>query len=189
MIEVVNKFDSQKCQHTALKALIGAFGLPTVAATLPGQSIDAGLAVVPPLAAETSPTGSDVMASIQKKPTVRKAPKRAPLKVDVNFRPEGKTSLRDFVATKAPSTFYEKNAVIVFYFEDVLNFHEVTPDHVVTGYDECGWKAPADPSNSLVKTASDKRWIDTSDFNAISTTHLGRNMVKYDMAAAKESTA
>ena len=188
MIEIVNKFDSPKCQRMALQSLIGAFGLPIAAPALQDQSGDTALAVVPPLAPGASTTGSGAKAS-KKKATAKKVPKRLPVKVDVNFRPDGKESLRDFVAAKAPGTFYEKNTVIVFYFEDVLDFHEVTPDHIVLGYDECGWKAPADPSNSLVKTASDKRWIDTRDLNAISTTHIGRNRVKYDMSAAKERTA
>lgn len=189
MIEIVNKFDSPKCQHMALQSLLSAFGLPSVAPTQ-GKTSDKTLAAVPSLDLETTLASSGATPSVKKKATAKKAPKRVPVKVDVNFRPDGKESLRDFVAAKAPSSFYEKNTVIVVYFEDVLDFHEISPDHIVLGYDECGgWKAPADPSNSLAKTAHDKRWIDSSDFNAISTTHVGRNMVKYDMSAAKERTA
>lgn len=190
MVEVVNKFDSKKSKHTALKALIGAFGVPNVSFAAPSTApSEASLTVVPPLASEEA-TAAVITAPAKKAVASKKAAKRSYAKVkDVNFRPDGKAHLRDFASEKAPSTFHEKNLVVVYYFEETLDFHEITVGHVLAGYEECGWKAPAIPDNSLQVTAASKGWLDTADMKAVKTTHGGRNTLKYDMPASKENTS
>ena len=89
------------------------------------------------------------------------------------------------MATKEPANFNERNLALVYYFEVCLGITSIEVDHVLAAYDECGWKPPAQPDNSLAVTASKKNWLDTSDLKAIRLTHSGRNAVEYDMPFSK----
>ena len=96
------------------------------------------------------------------------AKKTYPRVKDIDFRPEGKVSLRDFWAQKEPSeNNHEKNLVIVYYLKEFLEVSAIEVGHVLAGYDDVGVKSPAIPDNSLMVTASQKRWLDTSDMKAI----------------------
>jgi hypothetical protein len=106
---------------------------------------------------------------------------------DINFRPDGKVSLRDFATEKVPTNNHEKNLVFVYYLEEHLAVSGIGVGHVLAAYDEMGWKSPAIPDNSLMVTASQKNWLDTSDMKSIRTTHGGRNAVQYDMPIKKDS--
>lgn len=100
---------------------------------------------------------------------------------DINLHPEGKQSLRAFAAEKAPVGFNEMNAVAVYYLQETLALDAIEPGHVLTAFHECGWRVPADPDNALRKTASTKKWLDTSDMKAIRLTFTGRNLVQHDL--------
>jgi hypothetical protein len=104
---------------------------------------------------------------------------------DLDFRPKGKQPLREFVAGKQPGSFYEKNLVAVAYLEEVLAIPAVGVGEVLAAYDECGWKPPTDPQNSLHQTSSHRKWLDTADMKAIRLTHRGRSMIQYDMPTKK----
>lgn len=195
-------FSSPKTQRAALDALVRSLGLPEpvahVAPVPPAASEEAELSVVPPLL-DAAP-GSDVPdaeptgASVQDVPSGRKARSRKPAAKksfsrvkDINFRPEGKVSLRDFSAEKSPSNFHEKNLVVVSYLEEFLEIEAIEVGHILAAYDECGWKSASDPENSIAVTASRKNWLDTSDRKAVKTTHSGRNAVQYDMPFGKDT--
>jgi hypothetical protein len=79
--------------------------------------------------------------------------------------------------------------VLVYYIEVCLGIDSIEVGHVLAAYDECGWKSPSQPDNSLVVTASKKNWLDTSDLKAIRITHSGRNAVEYDMPIKKAKSA
>lgn len=200
MAEAVNAFTLKDNQRLALQALLAAAGIPTGPLVAPKSP--APLTVVPPLSEdeasddakgvdEARPDDSDegVTATESAKPKRARKPagKRTFVRVkDINFRPDGKISLRDFWAQKAPANNHEKNLVIVYYLEEFLEVTAIEVGHVLAGYDEAGVKSPAIPDNSLMVTASQKRWLDTSDMKAIKTTHAGRNTVQYDMPLNKD---
>jgi hypothetical protein len=193
MAEAVNAFTLKDNQRLALQALLTAAGVPTGPTLAP--EAPAPLTVVPDLQPEepsgesdTTAAASEPAAETAKPKRVRKpAGKKSFARVrDINFRPEGKVSLRDFWAQKEPTNNHEKNLVIVYYLEEYLEVTAIEVGHVLTAYDEVGVKSPAIPDNSLMVTASQKNWLDTSDMKAIKTTHSGRNTIQYDMPTKKD---
>lgn len=197
--EAVNAFESKANQRAALDALLAAAGLPNLQPQSNEiRTTEPPLSVVPQLAdasnepEDPAPTAKveDAQSSVvtsgrrRRKSIAKKSWSRVK---DINFRPEGKQSLRDFVAEKQPSNFHEWNLVFVYYFEEVLGETSIMVGHVLAAYDECAEKAPAIPDNSLIVTANRKGWLDTSDLQSggIKTTHSGRNTIKYDMPIGK----
>lgn len=193
--DAVNMFASEDNQNTALNVLVRSLGIvdqsPTTAA-----AAEPNLSVVPPLPQDMQEDDSSseatadetVPQSATRKARARKSAvkKTYPRAKDINFRPDGKISLRDFAAEKQPTNFHEKNLVIVYYLEEFLEISSVEVGHVLAAYDECSWKSPSIPDNSLMVTSSQRRWLDTSDMKAIRTTHGGRNAVTYDMPIKKD---
>ena len=191
MAEAVNAFTLKDNQRLALQALLAAAGVASGPALAP--EAPARLTMLPDLQPEESSDEKDTAPEASEpaapKPTrVRKpAGKRSFARVkDINFRPEGKVSLRDFWAEKKPTNNHEKNLVIVYYLEEYLDVTAIGVGHVLAAYDEVGVKSPAIPDNSLMVTASQKSWLDTSDMKAVKTTHSGRNTIQYDMPIGKD---
>lgn len=189
--ESVNSFSSKDVQRSAFDALIAALGVKVHTTATPVVSPNGTTAeptaeatVVEPVPA-SEPTGNGSPATT-KRPRKSSAKKVFPRVKDINFRPEGKVSLRDYAAAKVPETFDQKNLVLVRYLEEILELPGITVGHVLAAYDECGWRSPAIPDNSLMVTASQKLWLDTADTKAIKTTHSGRNVVQYDMPIVKD---
>ena len=191
IVQAVNGFTSEENQRTALSALLCAYGIP---GELPGSAKPAepNLSVVPPLDAlqpdehateETAPGTPNGSARRRARKSSALRPK------DIDFRPEGKQSLRDFATEKAPNGSHEMNAVAIAYLQEVLEFDAIEAGHVLAAFIECEWRIPANPENALAKTASMKKWIDTSDMKAIRLTHPGRNLVRYDLPRATKKSA
>jgi hypothetical protein len=68
---------------------------------------------------DSGPTApSNPSASPKRRSSSKKKTSARPL--DVDFRPEGKTSLVDFAATKAPGSLAEKMAVSIFCVAEIL---------------------------------------------------------------------
>lgn len=193
MAEAVNAFTLEDNQRVALQALLAAAGVPANSSAVAGAP--ASLSVVPPLPQEAPrevpdeiqpETTTDSEHAKPKRPRTTAAKRTYARVKDINFRPENKISLRDFVAQKAPTNQDEKNLVFVFYLEEHLEISGIEVGHVLSAYDEMGMKPPGIPDNSLMVTASRKRWLDTSDMKAIRTTHSGRNVVQHDMPIKKD---
>lgn len=204
--EAVNAFTLEDNQRIALQALLTAAGSPASPPAAP--EVRTPLAAVPPLSATDAPveegpealqvvaetsavaaeaprTAPETKASTTRRVRKTAAKRTYPRSKDMNFRPEGKVSLRDFWAQKEPGNNHERNLVVVHYLEEVLEVGAIEVGHVLAGYDEVGVKSPAIPDNSLMVTASQKGWLDTSDMKAIRTTHGGRNAIQYDMPVKK----
>lgn len=203
MPRIGEAFSSPKTQRAALDALVRSLGVPERGATAipsatnPKDAEEHGLSVVPPLgdvAEEQEISEAQTAAEAGEARPARKARVRKPAAKksfsrvkDINFRPEDKVSLRDFAAEKSPSNFHEKSLITVYYLEEFLEVEAIEIGHLLAAYDECGWKSPSDPENSVAVTASRKNWLDTSDRKAIKTTHSGRNAVQYDMPFGKDN--
>jgi hypothetical protein len=192
--EAVNAFKSEENQRVAFNVLVHALGLDDGPPTDARPDAEPNLSVVPTGSADSTESSDlpDAQRGEQKpqggrqrrsrKPTGKKSWSAAK---DINFRPEDKQSLRDFVAEKQPGNLHEKNLVTVFYLEDVLGFASVDVGHVLAAYHECEWKPAADPENCLQVTASAKKWLDTRDMKAIRVTYPGRNRLRFDMPVNK----
>jgi hypothetical protein len=195
----VNSFTSEDVQRSALEALLRAAGLSGEphAATANGV-VSQALTIVPPLTEDEVDDSANGDASEgarakqtgtrqrrARKSTVKKSwrPK------DVDFRSPSGLTLRQFAEKKTPGSYYEKNAVIVYFLAESLEASPIDPGHLLAGYQHCSWKAPRDPENSLSQTKFKKGWLDTSDMNDIRITHAGRQFVEFDLPAKKANPA
>jgi hypothetical protein len=149
-------------------------------------------------AAATSTSGSTKTTAKQKKRTststadggTRKARRTSgsPSVIrDLDLAPQGKTSLKDFVAAKQPKTNHDYNVLSVYYFAEELGVPAVTLNHVFTAYKDMRWREPASLANSLALTANRKRFLDTANLDDIKLTPPGRNHVQHDLPPKKKS--
>ena len=181
--KAVNAFESADVQGRAFDALVRALGVTD------GDLPDRGGPTAHPEPSngeqkskprKTADEGASSGASGSRR-TRRRAARPVAADRNIDFRPQGKQSLRDFAAEKKPTNYYECNIVAVYYLEQVLEMPSIASGHVLAAYRDCNWKEPGDLSNSLAVTASRKSWLDTSDMNSIRTTAPGRNFVQHDM--------
>lgn len=190
--EAVNSFSSEDVQKSAFSTLVATFSGTANGTREQGVNGSSQVTDVDDADEEDNASGDGESANqreAQRVKKVRKAPQKRNYAIpkDINFRPDGKTSLRDFAAEKSPKTLAEKNLLLTFYFEEFLEVSDISTGHILAGYNECGWKPSNDPANSLATTASKNRWLDTSNMKAITTTHSGRNYINFDMSTSDES--
>jgi hypothetical protein len=191
--EVANQFTSEENQRAAFEALVRAIGMPAP----PLSTAEPNLSVVPPLPEDTAITPGFSQDNAGQRPpavrprrTRRSAPANVSAERDIDFRPEGKQSFKDFVIEKKPKSNDERNVVAVYYLERILEVPSITVGHVLAAYKEREWREPSDPANSLQVTASAKNWLNTANMAAVRTTPGGRNVVEHDMPlASKQATS
>jgi hypothetical protein len=102
----------------------------------------------------------------------------------LNLHPDGKESLKDFVAQKKPKTQEEHVAVYIYYLKNVLEEANVGFSHIYTCFKETGERMPGDLPQTCRNAASKKGWIDTADANDLKRTTRGDNLVAKDLPRA-----
>ena len=105
---------------------------------------------------------------------------------ELDLRPEGKESAREFAHKKGPTNQKQKCVVALYYLLLVLGLEKAGIDHVYTVFKGVGWPAPADLLNTLHQAGSDG-WLDTADSNDIKVTPIGENLVEHDLPKASRS--
>jgi hypothetical protein len=103
---------------------------------------------------------------------------------DLNLKPTGKTSFKDFVAAKGPASNQERCLISVYYLKNEVGLTRVGANHVYTCFKVEGWRVPADLVNTLQYAASQSGWFDTKDREDIKLTTHGENHVEHDMPRA-----
>jgi len=98
---------------------------------------------------------------------------------DFDFRPPGKTSLKDFYDIYKSSTNYDNNLIFIYYLTHILE-EQVSEDLVYSCYRSLGLKIPSFPS-TLNDTSRNKGWIDTSNYNDLKLTRSGINFLEHEM--------
>jgi hypothetical protein len=116
--------------------------------------------------------------SARKKKTTKPSPS---IVKDLDLRPEGRESFREFAGGKKPTTNLKKCTVAVYYLTQVLGVAGVDPNHVFTCFKDAKWRVPADLHTTLAETASRDGWLDTSDMDNIRLTPRGETMVEHDL--------
>lgn len=104
---------------------------------------------------------------------------------DLELRPEGKTSWRDFYNQKKPDTQQQAITVAVYYLQQVLELDKITPEYVFTCFKDVSLKTPKNMPQSIRDTAKKKGWVDTSERGNIKITNHGENLVEHDLPTAK----
>ena len=105
---------------------------------------------------------------------------------DLNLRPKGKQSARDFVAEKTPTNQKQKGVVALYYLLSILELDKASVDHICTVFKDVRWPAPTDLLNTLQQAGSEG-WLDTSDSTDIKITPIGENVVEHDLPKSKKS--
>lgn len=99
----------------------------------------------------------------------------------LDLHPEGKASLKAYVAEKKPKTQEEHIAVYIYYLKNVLELADVGFSHIFTCFKESGERMPADLQQSCRNAASKKGWIDTANADDLKHTTRGDNFVEKDL--------
>lgn len=105
---------------------------------------------------------------------------------ELDLRPSGKKSFKDFYEEKKPGSASEFNTVAVYYLTDTLGMTGVTQNHIYTCYKEVTKRPPEAFNQSLRDTASKNGYIDTSDMSNIKLPLRGRNFVEHDLPKEKK---
>jgi hypothetical protein len=175
----VNAFSSESVQQLAFQALVRCFAGEAVETDVQSSSKSPrrqpsqkrrGARGIP------TPESGDGKTAIPKRRSV------TPTFVkDLNLRPNGNQSFKDFVAAKRPGTNHERNALSVYWLTRVAGLSGVTVDHVYSCYKEVTWKVPPNLANSLAVTANKKGWLNTEDMQDLRVTVKGENLVEHDL--------
>ena len=102
---------------------------------------------------------------------------------DLNLRPDGEKTLRDFYAEKSPESQTEQISVFVYYLR-IAKVPKITACHVYTCYKDVGVRPPNNLPQIIRNTGSSKKgWLDCSDAEALKITNLGETLVEHDLPA------
>ena len=102
---------------------------------------------------------------------------------DLNLRPKGKPSLKDFAAKYVIKSGEELSLLIVYYLKEELK-ETVTVNHIYSCYKELGNKIPQYFKQTLTNQKNRKNWIDVDDWNDIKYTTPGMNYMEHDITKA-----
>ena len=181
----------------ALKSMVSAMSRPV--RVISEQSINGKTPVLLEQAASEEveePTDhvEEVEASDDEPETSRK-PRGSGKKVDrnagislvpnMNFRPTGKQSLKEFVDAKKPGSDLETVLLIVYYVQNVMALTKIGAAHVRTALKEAGIAIPVDLRQTIRNTKNSKIWLNFTDIEDIRTTTQGDNFVEHDMGASE----
>ena len=104
---------------------------------------------------------------------------------NLNFRPSGKQSLKEFVAEKNPASDLETVLLAVHYMQHIMAVPKIGPAHVMTAFKEVGMAIPVDLKQTIRNIKKSKMWLNFTDIDDIRTTTQGDNVVEHEMGANK----
>lgn len=101
---------------------------------------------------------------------------------NLNFRPDGKPSLKDFSAKYQMDSTPKRITVIVHYLLSILKMEKVSGDHIYTGLEELGGKIPPSLRQIIINTKGrDYGWIDYESMDNITLSIQGSNALKDEL--------
>jgi hypothetical protein len=115
--------------------------------------------------------------------TGRKIDRNAGLNLvpNLNFRPDGKRSLKEFVEAKKPDSDLETVLAAVYYMQHEMLQSKISPSHVMTVFKEVGKAIPADLRQTIRNVKKTRMWLNFADIEDIRTTTQGDNFVEHEM--------
>jgi hypothetical protein len=139
----------------------------------------------PQARSSTSKTAEPPSATLEKKVAKRRGAKSKSspsILKDLDLSPQRDIlSLRDFYALYNVKSNYERNLIIVYYLEHILELASITLDHVFTCYRHVNVKVPHALQQSLRDTSSRRGWLDTSSGDNLKVTVGGVNYIEHDI--------
>lgn len=121
--------------------------------------------------------------------TGKKVSRNAGLKLvpDLNFRPDGKQALKEFVVEKSPKKDLEATLALVYYMQHVMGLPKIGPAHVMTAFKEVGKRIPGDVGQTIRNVKNSKMWLTFNGIEDVRTTTQGENFVEHEMGKANSS--
>jgi hypothetical protein len=92
-----------------------------------------------------------------------------------------RTTLKQFYVEKNPNSALERNAVFVYFLQQISKIPKIATGHIYTCYKDLGIKPPVRLRQSLADTASKKGWLDTGSMNDIKVTLKGEGFVEHEL--------
>jgi hypothetical protein len=119
--------------------------------------------------------------------TGKKVDRNAGLKLipDLNFRPDGYPTLKEFLEEKNPKNDIEAALIAVYYMQHRMSLTKIGPAHVMTVFKEAGKRIPADVTQTIRNVKKLRIWLDFTDIEDVHTTSQGENFVEHEMGKGK----
>jgi len=174
--EAVNSFKSEELQRQAFDLLVSQMGVVQPVASTSSHSTKE-------YTHQNQPKNEKIVETTKTK-SRPKAKKTYSIDKNLNLRPDGKASFRDFTTEKSPSNHLDKVTIAVYYLKEILALENATVSHVLTCYQDASWRLPSNPINT-VQQAGSKGYVDSSNAEDITLTPAGQNLVKFDLPRAK----
>lgn len=100
---------------------------------------------------------------------------------DLDFRPDGKESFKEFLSKKEPKNDIETALLAIYYMQNIMELDRIGPSHVMTAFKDATKPIPKDVRQTIRNAKNSKIWIDFSDIEELRTTSQGNNFVNYEM--------
>jgi hypothetical protein len=134
---------------------------------------------------EVEPSGEESAPPNVRKPrgTGKKVDRNVGLNLvpDLNFRPDGKQALKEFVDEKSPKNDLETALATVYYMQHVMALPKIGPAHLMTAFKEAGKAIPVDVKQTIRNVKKLKIWLNFHDIEEVRTTTQGDNFVQHEM--------
>ncbi|MGW6200754.1 hypothetical protein ACWF0M_31725 [Kribbella sp. NPDC055110] len=179
----VNGFDSKEVQEQAFAALINSLGVSPVDVRSDRSQSGAGAGGRDKPEEPAAENGAPATEPTKKAAKSKKAPaaKRYSPTPNLNFAPEGKQSLDEFIVEKEPTTNHEKCLLAVYYLCDVMDRKICNTNDVLAVFLHADWDKPSHPDTTLQATKSVHHWIETSDMEKITVQWAGTKYISDKM--------
>jgi len=118
-----------------------------------------------------------------KKKTSKAGKRKAPtyrFVTDLNLRPTGEDSLKDFCSARKLGDNQAYTAAFVYYLEKTLSVEKITADHLYTCYKEVSVKSPTNIGQVATNTANRNGWIACSKSEGYKISVQGENFIEHD---------
>jgi hypothetical protein len=100
---------------------------------------------------------------------------------NLNFRPDGCPTFKEFMDEKSPKNDLEIALVTVYYMQHRMGLTEISPAHVMTAFKEAGKRIPGDVGQTIRNVKKSKMWLNFDGLEDVRTTTQGANFVEHDM--------
>lgn len=100
---------------------------------------------------------------------------------DIDFFPDGKLSLKDFFAEKAPTSDMDQILVLCYFLQHTVQSPQIGPGHILGGFKHVAKPVPKDLKQTIRNMKEKKAWLNFGDIETIRLTTEGENRVEHEL--------
>lgn len=104
---------------------------------------------------------------------------------NLNFRPNGGRTLKEFVEEKGPKNDLETVLATIYYMQHDMALAKIGPPHVMTAFKEVGKAIPVDLKQTIRNVKKSRMWLNFTDIEDVRTTTQGDNFVEHEMGKSE----